>query len=141
MPYMKKLLFLILFSSCLYSQTINVRGVNLLYDKKKKSMTLTIPKELLNTKNEDELIEIVISKSYALAINGKISHPFFEFKGYKNDSISFSMLTKQSNCIVVEEYKIFYFPDVISDEYILQVSNLYEEKKRVNKQSQSLIIH
>lgn len=104
-------------------------------------MTLTIPKELLNIKNEDELIEIVISKSYALAINGKISHPFFEFKGYKNDSISFSMLTKQSKCIVVEEYKIYYFPDVISDEYILQVSNLFEEKNRVNKQSQSLIIH
>lgn len=50
MPYMKKLLFLILFSSCLYSQTINVRGVNLLYDKKKKIHDFNNTKRIIKHK-------------------------------------------------------------------------------------------
>lgn len=137
---MIKVIFFIFFSSCLYSQTISVRGVNLTYDDVKHTMTLTIPEDLLRVKNNDEEIEIIISKSFSLTINGKIKNPFFEFKGYKKKDLSACSSTMPSNCKEIEKYKVYEFPDIIPDEYILQVSNVFADNKRLNKQSGSLII-
>lgn len=137
---MKEIFFFIFFSSCLYSQTITVRGVNLTYDETKHSMTLKIPEDLLRVKNKDEEIEIIISKSFGLSINGKISNPFFEFEGYKREETSACFITMPSNSKEIEKYKVYEFPDIWPDEYILQVSNIFGEEKRSNKQSESLII-
>jgi len=137
---MKEAFFFIFFSSCLHSQTITVRGVNLTYDEMKHSMTLKIPEEILRVKNKDEEIEIIISKSFGLLINDKISNPFFELEGFKREEISACSITMPSNSKEIEKYKVYEFTDIWPDEYILQVSNIFRGNDRLNKQSASFII-
>lgn len=137
---MKNVIFFILFSLCSYSQSITVRGVNLAYDNIKHVMTLTIPKDVTITKNKGEEIEIIVSKSFSLSINGEISNPIFNFKGCtKKDFNSFG-IEMLSTWKEVVKNSVYEFPDVEPDEYILQVSNVLNQKKRLNKQSDSLVI-
>ena len=137
---MKKLFLFIFFSPCLYSQTITVREINLAYDEEKHIMPLTIPKEITRMKNRKEEIEVVICKSFCLSINDKISKPFFSYMGATLDSSNSFFTLRPSNCIEVIENSVFEFYDIEPEEYILQVCNVFEEKKRSNVQSGTLVI-
>jgi len=71
----KKLLLFILFSPCLYLQTITVIEINLAYDGEKHVMTLTIPKEITDV----------------------ISKPFFSYMGATLDSSNSFFTLRPSN--------------------------------------------
>lgn len=135
---MKKLLLILLLSTSLYSQTISVKGVTLEYTSQNNTMVLVIPKDLIKVTNKKDQLQVILSKSYSLSINGNNVSHCFKFTGYKFDSIrSFDY---ESSIIVIfddnTQYYLFKFENMQPDEYILEVLNTIQD----NKQSKSLII-
>ena len=138
---MKTLFVALLLSATIYGQSCSVRGCVLSYDSKLKTMVLTIPKSLIVVSNAKNEIEVSISKSFSLSINGKETNYVFLFKGFKVKDLCGLTYESNNNVMFKEDDNqyVYTFPKIGSNEYILKVSTL-QETKRVNQQSNSLII-
>jgi hypothetical protein len=130
--------------------TINIDGVELSYNRIKKTMTLIVKPEIMRTNDDDMYTVVKISKSAELRIiiNGETisaSESFFSVKGHILESFWVFTTYKPSYCdgdfypvTGINKY-VFYHINP-GDEYILSVSNLCDDKYQTNYKSKSIII-
>ena len=133
-------------------QMVNVNDITLSYNDKKHEMVLVMPSDNFYLPLEDNNLTVSIYKEFALKmiVNGQeysASEPYFEYSGFKRESISFSELTRNRNCIAFKENEDFFiskntsfkFPNPEKGEYIVEVvrrCGTYVE----NRKQASLII-
>jgi hypothetical protein len=135
----------LLISSTMFAQSTTVRGVTLSYDKVQKIMTLTIPEKVLKVIDSDSELLITIDKQYCLrmVINGVSTITYTQYflhQGHSYNSSWIFLTIKPSNCVEVKRNYIYKFTNVQPDEYILQVSDMCDDKWESNQQSNSIII-
>lgn len=139
---MKKVLLLLLFTTITYSQNITVRGCNLSYDSDTQIMTLFIPESLIVVKSLEDVVEVILYKSYSLTINEEPMNDYFKYRGYKTTS-SRGFSYSSSYMVIYGNDKQnhhFVFPSIEPGEYILEVVEMGRGDKIYDKHSQSLII-
>jgi len=143
---MKKfLLAALLTTSVMLSQSTTVRGVTLSYDKASHSMTLTIPQNLMQVSDTDSDVKVTIHKQYSLRIsvngaNVPTYNQYFSHQGHcYNDMWSFITFTP-GNCTEIKRNYVFKFTNVQPNEYILDVSDVCDDKWESNQQSKSIVI-
>jgi hypothetical protein len=147
---MKKLLIMLLFTMTTFAQTTTpIKGVTLTYNRKTKTMLLSMSdKTFLVADNSDLDTEVKIVREYELTmkINGveySMTEPYFWTYGYRHDMSWFFITNRPGNCKSISKNGIDYnykFSDVVPGEYILIVTTRCDEKYVVNKLSTSLII-
>lgn len=142
----KIMLFFLIGTATMFSQTVNVRGVTLTYDKAKKTLTLTTTRKIMYTNDFDMDVKIKIDKEFYLKINiGGINYStsdsFFEHSGHVRE-MGWSFTTyKPEGCREIKKNYIFQFTNVEPGEYILTVSNVCDEKYVTNEQTMSIQIN
>ena len=132
------------------SNTINIDGVELSYNKIKKTMTLVVKPAIMQTNDYGMYTLIKISKSAELRIiiNGEVissTESYFSLEGHMLDSFWAFTTHKPYNCIdtfsPITKIGKYTFHDINQgDEYILSVSNLCDGKYETNYKSKSIII-
>lgn len=132
---MKVLLFTLLLSTTIYGQTCSANQCTLTYDSNLKTMTLIIPKSLMEVNKDKNNIEISISKSFSLSINGKEKNAFFVYEGFKIKNTSGFSYESNHGVIFEEDNKqyTFIFKSIESNEYVLNVSILQKNGKYIKK--------
>jgi hypothetical protein len=136
---MKKLFLTLLFSSMAYCQTISVRGVSLSYSDVDHTMTLVIPKEVIEVMDSRDKIKVTISKFYSLTINDSKTLFYFYYRGYKNKNMC-GFEYESMGKVIFEDFidkHVYKFHNIESNEYILEVDIPQEE----SIESNSLIIN
>ena len=128
---------------------INVRGVELTYNKAKKTMTLIAKREVMRTNDDDMYTVIKISKNAELQIiiNGETlpsDESYFTLTGHILES--FWMFNSRRRCYCDGDFypatginKYVFYHINPGEEYILSVSNLCDDKYQTNYKSASLI--
>lgn len=144
---MKKILLMFLIGTMtMFSQTIKVRGVVLSYDKVKKVMTLTTTPKIMTTNDIHSEVKIVINREFALSmtiggVNYSITEPFFEHSGHVREmGWSFSTY-KPRGCKEIKNNYVFQFSNLEPGEYILNVSDVCDNKYVTNEQTMSIQIN
>ena len=134
---MKVLLFTLLLSTTIYGQTCSANQCTLTYDPNSKMMTLIIPKSLMEVNKDKNNIEVSISKSFSLYINGKEKNAFFIYEGFKIKNTSGFNYESKYTVIFDENDKqsTFIFQSMEPNEYILNVSTLEKNETYVKKTS------
>jgi hypothetical protein len=143
---MKKLLVMLLFSTAMFSQTIKVRGVTLSYDKVHKTIILIIPEKLMRVYDIGNEVKVMINKQYSLRmiINGMDVATYSEYflhQGHSYENMWMFSTIQPDNCIEVKRNYVYKFTNVQSNEYILQVSNICDNKWESNQQNYSIIVN
>lgn len=142
----KIILFFLIGTIPIFSQTIKVRGVILTYDKVKKTMTLTTTPKIMYTNDTDLDVKIVINKEFALkmtigGVNYSVTEPFFEHSGHVREmGWSFSSY-KPRGCKEIKNNYVFQFSNLEPGEYILTVSDVCDDKYVTNEKSMSIQIN
>ena len=148
---MKRLLIMLLFTITTFSQTTTpIKGVTLKYNKKTKTMILSMSdKTFLVEDNSDLDTEVKIVREYDLSmkINGieySMTEPYFWTYGYRHEMSWFFVTEKPSNSKIIgpvngPDYN-FKFTKVEPGEYILIVTTRCDEKYIIEKLTTSLII-
>ncbi len=128
---------------------INVSGVELTYNKAKKTMTLIANREIMRTNDDDMYTVIKISKNAELQIiiNGESlpsDESYFTLNGHILESFWVFRSLRRCYCdgdfypaTGINKY-VFYHINP-GEEYILSVSNLCDDKYQTNYKSASLI--
>jgi hypothetical protein len=142
----KIILFFLIGTIPIFSQTIKVRGVILTYDKVKKTMTLTTTPKIMYTNDTDLDVKIVINKEFSLkmtigGVNYSITEAFFEHSGHVREMGWIFMTYKPNGCKEIKKNYVFQFTGVEPGEYILTVSNVCDEKYVTNEQTMSIQIN
>jgi hypothetical protein len=142
----KIILFFLIGTIPIFSQTIKVRGVILTYDKVKKTMTLTTTPKIMYTNDTDLDVKIVINKEFALkmtigGVNYSITEAFFEHSGHVREIGWIFMTYKPNGCKEIKNNYVFQFTNVEPGEYILTVSDVCDNKYVTNEQTMSIQIN
>jgi hypothetical protein len=142
----KIILFFLIGTIPIFSQTIKVRGVILTYDKVKKTMTLTTTPKIMYTNDTDLDVKIVINKEFALkmtigGVNYSITEAFFEHSGHVREMGWIFMTYKPNGCKEIKNNYVFQFTNVEPGEYILTVSDVCDNKYVTNEQTMSIQIN
>jgi len=127
---MKKIITLLLLTSAMYSQTVNVQGCDLTYDARISTLTLTIPKDIMKVDVGTKKVAVVLYSSAKIVINGKTSNAWFIHEGlivqptalftYTSDrSVDFKQNTQQY---------IYTFTQVPQGEYFVEVNYIENNK-------------
>ena len=132
-----------------FAQTTTVMGTTLSYNKKTKTMLLSMSDTTFLVGDDSDLdTEVRIVREYELTmkINGveySMTEPYFWTNGYRH-SMSWAFTTERpSNCKSISKNGIDYtykFSNVVPGEYILIVTRRCDEKYVVKKLSGSIII-
>jgi hypothetical protein len=145
---MKKLLIMLLIGTAMFSQSkTTVRGVTLDYDKVHKVMTLKLTPKSVYTNDTDMDVVIEIHKQFALkmAIGGvtySMTEPYFKQKGHTRDMGWIFTTIEPSGCIELKKNYTYQFKDIHpGEEYILEVSNVCDDKYTTNSKSGSILIN
>ena len=132
------------------SNTINIDGVELSYNRVKKTMTLIVKPEIMRTNDDDMYTVIKISKNAELQIiiNGETllsDESYFTLKGHILES--FWIFNSHRRCYCDGDFypvtginKYVFYHINPGEEYILSVSNLCDDKYQTNYKSKSIII-
>ena len=144
---MKKLLVMLLIGTAMFSQSkATVRGVTLSYDKVHKVMTLELTPKSVYTNDTDMDVVIEIHKQFALrmtigVVTYSMTEPYFKQKGHTRDMGWNFSTTTPSRCLTVKENYVYQFKDINpGEEYILEVSNVCDDKYITNKKLVSILI-
>jgi hypothetical protein len=144
---MKKLslIFFFIFSIGFSQSKINVRGVTLSYNQQKRVMTLVIPEKLMKTTDPDAEVRIRILEEYSLTmvINGQeytMTDEFFLREGRIYDSGWTYLTIRPGYCKEVKANYVYEFSHLQASEYILEVSDVCDNRWVTNKKSQSITI-
>ena len=132
-----------------FAQTTKVMGTTLTYNKKSKTMLLSMSDTtFLVSDNSDLDTEVKIVREYDLTmkINGveySMTEPYFWTYGYRHDMSWFFITERPSNCKSISKSGIDYtykFSNVVPGEYILIVTRRCDEKYVVKRLSGSIIV-
>ena len=132
-----------------FAQTTKVMGTTLTYNKKTKTMLLSMSDTtFLVVDNSDLDTEVKIVREYELTmkINGieySMTEPYFCTYGYKHDMFWTFTTERPENCKSISKNGIDYtykFSNVVPGEYILIVTRRCDEKYIVKKLSGSIIV-
>ena len=132
-----------------FAQTTKVMGSTLTYNKKTKTMLLSMSDiTFLVGDNSDLDTEVKIVREYELTmkINGieySMSESYFWTHGYRHDMSWFFITERPENCKSTSKSGIDYtykFSNVVPGEYILIVTRRCDEKYVVKKLSCSISV-
>ena len=132
-----------------FAQTTKVMGTTLTYDKKTKTMLLSMSDTTFLVDNNSDLdTEVKIVREYDLTmkINGveySMTEPYFLTCGYRHDMFCAFTTERPANCKSISKGGINYlykFSNVQPGEYILIVTRRCDEKYVVKKLSGSIIV-
>lgn len=132
-----------------FAQTTKVMGTTLTYDKKNKTMLLSMSDTtFLVDDNSDLDTEVKIVREYDLTmkINGveySMTEPYFLTYGYRHDMFWAFTTERPENCKSISKSGINYlykFSDVQPGEYILIVTRRCDEKYVIKRLSGSIIV-
>ena len=145
---MKKLLVMLLIGTAMFSQSkATVRGVTLSYNKVNKIMTLKLTPKSVYTNDTDMDVVIEIHRQFALKIvlggvTYSMTEPYFKQKGHTRDMGWNFSTTTPLRCITVKENYVYQFKDMNpGEEYILEVSNVCDDKYTTDSKSVSILIN
>ena len=121
---MKKVLIMFLLGTItMFSQSTTIKGVNLRYNKVKKTMTLTIDPKTMTVNDDDLTVSVEIFENFFVTsyIDGSLiwGEPIFSRKVHIRGSYNIKMIK--------EDY-VYQFNDVKPNEYFLVVKNLCDDK-------------
>ena len=125
----------------------SVRGVVLSYNKVRKIMTITIPRETMRTSDPDMYVLVELNKEFSLKliINDvpiSMNEVFFKQEGHFDDYHWAFYTTRPGNCKEIKKNSVYQFTDIeIGEEYILSVSNLCDNKYETDLKTGSIIIN
>lgn len=144
----KLLLILLLTTSIIFSQDkVDINGITLAYNNNLKVLTLVISPASVYTNDSDMDVNIEIHRRYLLRalIDGNIyamTEPYFQHKGHTKEMGWSFNTTRPYNSKIINSNYIFQFEDLIEgEEYILEVSNVCDNKHVTNKKSVSILIN
>jgi len=150
MMKMNKILIIFLLGiTTMFAQTTTVMGTTLSYNKKTKTMLLSMSDTTFLVGDDSDLdTEVRIVREYELTmkINGveySMTEPYFLTYGYRHDMFWAFTTERPSNCKSISKNGIDYtykFSNVVPGEYILIVTRRCDEKYVVKKLSGSIII-
>ena len=132
-----------------FAQTTKVMGTTLTYDKKTKTMLLSMSDTtFLVDDNSDLDTEVKIVREYDLTmkindIEYSMTEPYFMTYGYRHDMFWVFTTERPSNCKSISKGVIDYvykFSNVQPGEYILIVTRRCDEKYVVKRLSGSIIV-
>lgn len=138
---MKVLFITLLLSTAIYGQACSVNQCSLTYNTKSKTMALIIPKSLMEANQNKNNIEVSVSNSFSLSINGKEKNAFFIYKGFKIEN-TWGFTYESNYTVTFKEDKkqyTFTFQSIEPNEYILKVSILEKNETYVKKTSNLII--
>lgn len=144
---MKKILIMFLLGTMtMFSQSTTIRGVNLKYDKVKKTMTLSINPKTMYTDDIDLEVSIEIYLNFILTstqdgVTSILNKPYFSHKGHMREMGWFFMTLKPGDSKMIEEYYVYRFYNIRpNNEYILVVKNVCNDKFVTEEETSSIII-
>jgi hypothetical protein len=148
---MKKLLIMLLFTMVTFAQTTKpIKGVTLTYNKKTKTMLLSMSdKTFLVGDNSDLDTEVKIMREHELTmkINGVeyfMTEPYFRTYGYRHKMFCTFTTYSPGSCKSINTkyglYHTYRFSNVVPGEYILIVTTRCDKKYVIEKLTTSLIV-
>jgi hypothetical protein len=132
-----------------FAQTTKVMGTTLTYNKKTKTMLLSMSDTTFLVSNNSDLdTEVKIVREYDLTmkINGveySMTEPYFWTYGYRHDMFWAFTTERPANCKSISKSGIDYtykFSNVVPGEYILIVTRRCDEKYVLKRLSGSIIV-